>query len=417
MDERPGSRPQGYRVLGFEPDATRSLETSAGGAKFPLITLALYGSLLAGLSWLWLRPETFASNTSGGSIFITLKMLMLLSLAFLAAGAVVRTARLVAGRSPSRRATLHLTGGEPSIERGLHGEVHLSWRLRPDETAVALLECVVSSPLPDSLVADYRWYWEQAVDAVHCPPGLQTRIPVSFNLPENAPPSGSYQVEGLTQRAVAWVLWLQIQPAGPRLLTFRVPIAGAGGGPSVLPRDLDRSLDDDPSPARPASSRIEVRPRAEGTEYRFPRMWAHGFLAAWTVATAPAWIVLPWMAWHDARDWPGNLLFMIVVLLVVNAAPLALLMAPRRLFVGPDGVVMRRLLRPSPRMHIRSIRNAAVTSSGASGNLARDVVLALDSGSMVAVHGCLSCAEARWLAADVNRALERARAQRDAKHR
>lgn len=190
------------------------------------------------------------------------------------------------------------------------------------------------------------WWWERVVDGADCLPAEGPHVPVAFDLPAEAPPSGTYQVEGGPDRKVEWRLAVTIEPRA-QPLTFVLSVSPRTGTPATITDNLETGevVSGD---TRPAHSRIVVRSGSQGaTAFRFPLPRGTAALAAWVAVTAPLWAVLPWLAWRDGRDLPGSLAAMLAMAAVVNGAPLLFLMQPRRLVVGPSGIVFHRwLLRP-----------------------------------------------------------------------
>ena len=125
---------------------------------------------------------------------------------------------------------------------------------------------------------------------------------------------------------------------------------------------------------------------------------------------------MPWMAWRDERDWPGNLFWMALILAIVNGLPLIAIRGAKRLHVGANSVVVTHRSFRKKHFHIRDLRGAT-TTWGLTGpvvdNRRRSVALVRLSGETVRLATFISIAEARWLAADITGAIAEAKSIRD----
>jgi hypothetical protein len=400
-------------VRTFWPDSSTLLEATVGGLRWPLIALlACVGGFA--VAW-WLLYEPGGWRTSD-PFELAFGGLLLLALGFGAAMAASRVAGSLLGRRPFGKATLVLSDA-PTIGRAVRGELRLSWRLPPDESAVAVLECLVMEEGLDgwSSAPSYYWWWERVVDGADCLPAEGTLVPVAFDIPAEAPPSGIYQVDGGPDRKVEWRLSVTIEP-GARPLTFFLSVSPRIATPATIIDTLDTGevVSGD---TRPAHSRIVARSGSPGaTAFRFPLPHRTAALAAWVAVTAPLWAVLPWLAWRDGRDLPWSLAAMLAMAAVVNGAPFLFLMQSRRLVVGPSGIVFHRwLLRPR-RMHLRDVRGAEARTMPIVDRRPLYVWLQHVTGDPVPIGRCRSVMEAEWLAAALDQALRAARQQRDAQN-
>ncbi|MGE0815554.1 MAG: hypothetical protein AB7O93_19620 [Vicinamibacterales bacterium] len=396
-------------MVKFVPTTAESLVSSAGGIALPLVALAVAGPLLFVLSRLWITPNALLA----GSVLVTLGSLVLLALATVVVGAVRRLVVALAGGRPVRTATLSLEGGA-GAGSGVNGTLHLSWRLAADESVRAVLTCTVSSDGTDGWAVSHRFVREQTVDAAACQPGLETRVPVAMPLPPEAPPSGVYEVAPRGERLVVWTLAVAVLPNGPVLPDFVVAVRPAATGPVVVPDRLPAEAPPVAAPSRPAHSRVAVRPAADGIDVALPMPSGWRSLLVWGVVTIPMWVVLPWLAWNDPRDWPGNLVVALAVPALVNGVPLLMLLAPGRLVVQPGGIELSRGTRRRKRAHVLSVRRAEVRAMPPVMPVATDVWLHRGDEPPWFVYRGGSQAEAQWLAAEIGRALDQAREARQA---
>lgn len=364
-------------VRTFRPDATTRLEAAAGGPLGPLIALLACGGGFAVAWWVldaqhwWLASDPFEMAFGG---------LLLLALGFGVAMAATRLAGSLLGRRPRAKATLTLRN-VPAAGGAVRAELRLSWRMLPGESAVAVLECLVMEDGPDGWASapSYYWWWD----------------------------------EGRADRKVVWRLTVTIEPGG-RPLNFLLSVAPRSGTPATITDNLDTG--DMPSGGlQPSYSRIVVRDGSPGvTEFRFPLSRGTSTLASWVAVTAPLWIALPWLAWRDGGDLPWSLAAMLGVAAAVNGVPLLFLMQPRRLVVGPSGILFHRwLLRPR-RMHVRDARGAEARTMPVAGCRPLYVWLRHVSNEAVPIGQCRSVQEARWLASAVDEALRTAQQRRSA---
>jgi hypothetical protein len=401
-------------VTSFRSGGEDSFHATAGGGAGPFLSLAIAGALLVGLSYWWIDFENLA--TPRDEPLRAVGGVVLLILAFIAVLSLLSLSRSLVGRRPWLDATLRLAPERILVGGMLRGEVELSTPVAQDESVIIVLTCSAFDLGSDSSTARFRWGTEQVVDGAACLQGSPTRVPFAILIPPGAPPSGTYRM-GIHSCQVTWYVHASIEPRRASEFRFSVTV-GSTSPPTSILDGLPPEFPMGPgTPGRPACSRIlKTLPGGGGVDYRLPRpvAWASGLW--WVALTTPLWLILPWMAWRDERDWPGNLFWMLLILAVVNVLPLAALLGTNGIHVDANGVVVTRRSFRRKRFHIRDLRGA-VTTWGAHGalpdNCRRAVALDRLSGGPVRVATFISVAEARWLAADITAAIAEAKSVRD----
>jgi hypothetical protein len=398
------------RVQSFRPSQRAVLEAATGGVGPPVAGLLACGAALALLWQFWIVRTNLDDDpfelASGG--------IGTLALAFAAGWSATYLIGEFAGRRPRGAAQLVLTT-EAHLGAQMRGDVRLPWLLRQDESAVAVLQCEVRGEDAEGAWTSASatvWWSERVTDGAAADAEPGTRLPLAFDIPPLAPPSGTYQIVGGGRRLAEWTLDVSIEPGG-RVLHFLVPVSGPLGGPVHVSETLEADAGE-AGAHRPAHSRITVQARdPDVVEYTLPRPLATAWLAAWVTLTAPLWIILPWLVWRDGRDLAWSLPAMLAIAACVNGVPLLLLMQPRTLRVAPDAVSFHRWLRRVRRWPLWDIRGA--TTSALRGPRPRYVCFQRTSGLDVPVYGCTSASEARWFARDLDRALSEAKQRRTAR--
>lgn len=399
-------------VAAFTPVTEESLQSTAGGGTGPFLSFVITGTLLVGLSYWWIDVEDLAIprdepiRAVGG--------IVLLFLAFIAALALLQLLKALAGRRPWLSATLRLPPDRLLVGGQLRGELELSAPVAHDESAVIVLTCNTVDIGRDTNTTRLNWATELVVDGEACLPAPPARVPITMLIPSDAPPSGEYQV-GFEKRRVRWDVTASIEPRRAVQVRFLVTVGSIS--PPTSMADEAPWRPEASTPVRPACSRVlKTVNREGGVEYRLPRPYGWVSTAWWVALTTPLWIVMPWMAWRDDRDWPGNLFWMVLILAIVNGLPLIAILGAKRLYVSSNGVVVTRRSFRKKRFHIRDLRGA-VTTWGLTGpvvdNRRRSVALERLSGETIHLATFISIAEARWLAADIAGAIAEAKSVRD----
>jgi hypothetical protein len=401
-------------VTSFRPGGEDSFYATAGGGAGPFLSFVIASSLFVGLSYWWIDVKNLA--TPRDEPLRAMGGVLLLALAFIAVLSLVSLLRALAGRRPWLVATLRLAPERILVGGVLRGEVELSTAVGQNESVVIVLTCTAYDLGGESSTNRFRWGTEQVVDGAACLQGSPTRVPFAIAIPPGAPPSGTYKM-GIHSCQVTWSVTASIEPRLASMFQFVVTV-GSTSPPTSILDGLPPEFPPGPgTPLRPACSRtLKTMLSGGGVEYRLQRpvAWASGVW--WIVLTTPLWFILPWMAWRDERDWPGNLLWMLLILAVVNVLPLTAVLGTNRIHVDCNGVVLTRRSFRKKRFHVRDLRGA-VTTWGAHGalpdNCRRAVALDRLSGAPIRIATFISVAEARWLAADLTQAIAEAKSVRD----
>jgi hypothetical protein len=170
---------------------------------------------------------------------------------------------------------------------------------------------------------------------------------------------------GIHRCQVTWYLTASIEPRLASAFQFVVTVGSTSPPTSILDGLPPEFSPASGTPVRPAYSRIlKTVPSGGGVEYGLPRSDGWASMVWWVALTTPLWLILPWMAWRDERDWPANLFWMLLILAIVNVLPLMAVLRANRIHVDSNGVVLTHRSFRKKRFHIRDLRGAVTTWGG-----------------------------------------------------
>ena len=232
---------------------------------------------------------------------------------------------------------------------------------------------------------------------------------------------------------ISWTLIMNIEPNTGYGPAFDIPVERSSEGaleaaesltPSgqsslnvrnLIVADSDGSSDDAISRTRPPNARVRVESQPEGgIKFIPPRSRGSTFVNIWCLVTLPLWVVFPILGLAELKgvESPPVIAYLIQLGLAFGAAlfynglpMLGQAFVNQSFRLGPDGVVVKRLLRQKrfPAGHF--------TCSEAIGNSHGKWMVSLErpekgiiSGLVIAI--VTSEAEARWLVAELSRALD-----------
>ncbi len=182
----------------------------------------------------------------------------------------------------------------------------------------------------------------------------------------------------------------------------------------VISADLDDTRGDGKPPARPPHARVRVEPHPEGgVRITLPRSRMSTFLNGWCLLTLPLWVIFPILGIAELKgvESPPAIAYIIQLgvafggAFILSGLPvLGQAFVNHGFQVGPDGVAAKRLLRRKrfPAGHF--LRSVATGSSYDKWMVSLERSEKNFFGGLV-VAIVTTEAEARWLVAELSRAL------------
>lgn len=323
----------------------------------------------------------------------------------------------------------------------LKGRIRAAATLKPDQALNLILQCVASELGGGESGGGSRVTWESErlltlADVEQL--GGELIVPVDLPVPGTQPPTGKDR-----RHEYSWHLDLALEPRSgytPRfpLTVLRTaesppepeaepePAIGIVGALEKIGQLANLAKDSglaataatwhqDAPMERPPHARVEVLPRpGGGVEVALPETRATLVFAIWFVLTLPLWVLLP--AWSFAElgkiiDSPPVIAYLLylglgfgVPLLINGLAAHSLAWQTRCIQVGTDGVVVKR------RLGSRTHSPGKFTTAAALGNTHQGWSVHLEKTETaflgrLHVAALRTQAEARWLAAELRRAL------------
>lgn len=322
----------------------------------------------------------------------------------------------------------------------LKGRIRAAATLAPDQALNLILQCVATDDSGGESGGGSRVKWESelllTLADVEQRDG-ELLVPVDLLVPATQPPTGKDR-----RNRYSWHLDLSLEPRAGYAPRFPFTVQRTAESPpepeaeqepaigivgvldkvsQLAAHAKDGSLaaaaatwHQDPPMERPPHARIEVLPRAGGgVEVVLPKTRSTLVFAIWFVLTLPLWILLPALAFEELRaiESPPAIAYLLYlglgfgVPLVANGLPAtSLAWQTRRFQVGTDGVIVQRRL--GRRVHPAG----KFTTALALGNTHQGWAVHLEKAETsllgrLAVAHLRTQAEARWLAAELRRAL------------
>jgi hypothetical protein len=399
--------------------------------------VAVLGTALVGLLSYRLRPD-FSTRfdlperiTAGGLMVLGAGIAIGL---FAWAVSATRTARRYGD------AFLELETVPVSLGGKLEGQIRADATLAANQALNLILQCEAQELGGGESGGGSRVVWESEqlltpadVEQI----GGSLLVPVALAVPGSQPPTGKDR-----RNQYLWSVILSLEPHSGYAPRFPLTVVRTAESPPEPEREpeptigviravrkvvelaekaKDGSLADaaatwhqDPPMERPPHARIEVLPRpAGGVEVVLPRTRATLVFSIWFLVTLPLWVVLPAVGFADLRaiESPPLIAYLFycglgfgVPLLVNGLAASSLAWQTRRLQVGTDGVIVRRRLgsRKHPPGKFTTAVAVGNTTQGWSVHLEKTETALLGRLHVAALR---TQAEARWLAAELRRAL------------
>ena len=323
----------------------------------------------------------------------------------------------------------------------LEGRIRAAATLAADQALNLVLQCKAADLSSGDSGGGSRVTWEcerlLTVDDVEQLGGELT-VPVDLPVPGNQPPTGRDR-----RNEYSWHLDMSLEPRSGYAPRFPLTVLRTSESPPAPEQEAEPAIGivgaldklgelaalakdgglaaaaatwhDDPPMERPPHARVEVLPRPSGgVEVVLPGTRATLVFAIWFVVTLPLWVLLPAWGFQELRAIMGSppviayLLYLGLgfgVPLIVNGlAAHSLAWQTRRFEVATDGVVVKR------RLGSRKHPAGTFTTAAALGNAHQGWSVHLER-TETALRGRLQVAslrtqaEARWLAAELRRAL------------
>ena len=400
------------------------------------VTLVVIAGL--GLAAYFLVPDPSLRRGLGGRIGVG---------GLLVVGAGIVTGLLTWALAATRAARLY---GDAAFELEtvpvplggrLQGRIRAAATLAPDQALNLVLQCKARDLSGgDSGGGSWvKWESEQLLTVAEVEQlGGELIVPVDLPVPGDQPPTGKDR-----RNEYSWHLDMSLEPRSGYAPRFPFPVlrtAESPPPPEAEPQPtigLVGALDklgqlaaharegslaaaaatwhDEPPMERPPHARIELAPGpGGGIEVVLPRTRATLVFVIWFVVTLPLWILLPAWGFQELRAIMGSppliayLLYLGlgfgVPLFVNGLAAHSLAWQTRRLQVGADGVVVKRRLgsRKHPAGRFTTAAALGSTHQGWSVHLERTETALLGRLQVAALR---TQSEARWLAAELRRAL------------
>ena len=379
-----------------------------------------------------LRPDLGALITTGG-------------LMVLGAGIIVGmlTWVVIATRTAFRfgDAELELETVPVSLGGRLKGRIRAEATLAPDQALNLLLQCWArDKSTGDSGGGTHaRWGSEHLLTLADIEQlDGQLLVPVDIAVPGDKPPTGNED----RHQEYWWTVSLSLEPGSGYKPEFRVPVLRTAESPPEPEGDQEpaigvvgvmhklgefaayakdgtlaaavASLHQEPPMERPPHARVEVRSRpGGGVEVVLPKTKASLVFVLWFLLTLPLWVILPALSLAELStiDSPPVIAYLLYgslgfgIPLILNGLPaISLAWQTRRLQVGTDGVIVQR------RLGRRTHPPGKFTTAAALGSTAQGWSVGLDKSETTLLGGLQVAsmrtgAEARWLAAELRRAL------------
>lgn len=377
------------------------------------------------------RPDIVQLITAGG-------------LMMLGAGVVVG---LLAWAVSATRAARHYGNAELELETlpvalggRLKGQIRANAALAPDQALNLILQCKASELGGGDSGGGSLVEWES--EQLLTPASVEQHddhllVPVDLTVPGTQPPSGKDR-----RHEYSWILILSLEPRSGYAPQFPFTVVRTAESPPEPEREPEPAIgivgvmdkvsqlatyakdgtlaaaaatwNQDPPMERPPHARVEILPRtAGGVDVVVPRTRASLANLLWFLLTLPLWVLLPARALEElqAIDSPPLIAYLLycglgfgVPLLLNGLAAVSLAWQTRRLQVGTDGVIVRRRLGSCmhPPGKFTTATALGNTTQGWSVHLKKSEAALLGTLHVAAVR---TQAEARWLAAELRRAL------------
>ncbi len=377
------------------------------------------------------RPDLVEAITIGG--LLVLGACVVIGLVAWAVGAT-RTARRYGD------AAFELETMPVSLGGTLRGRIRAAATLAPNQALNLILQCRAGDRGGGESGGGswVKWESERLLTVADVQQGGgELIVPVDLPVPGDQPPTGRDR-----RNDYSWHLDLSLEPRSGYAPRFPLTVLRTAESPpqpepepeptigivgvidklgqlAALAKDgslaaAAATWHQDPPMERPPHARIEVLPRPDGgVEVVLPRSRADLVFAIWFLLTLPLWVLLPALAFEELRAIvsPPAIAYLLYLGLgfgvpfVVNGlAASSLAWRTIRLQVGTDGVTVKR------RLWSRRHPPGKFTTAAALGNTHQGWSVHLEK-TETALLGRLQIAslrtqaEARWLAAELRRAL------------
>lgn len=399
--------------------------------------VALGGTAAICLLGYHLLPASLAELDFGGLITVG-------GLVVLGAGTVLGLLAWAVGVTKAARdygdAAFELETIPVSLGGRLEGRIRANATLATDQALNLILRCEAREQGGGESGggSHVEWEFEQLLTLADVEQtGGSLVVPIDLPVPGTQPPTGKDR-----RHEYSWTLILSLEPRSGYAPRFPLTVVRTAESPPEPEREQEPAIGvvgvmqkigefavkaedgtlaaaaatwhQDPPMERPPHARVEVRPRpGGGVEVGLPRTRATLVFAIWFALTLPLWILLPARAFMELRaiDSLPVIAYLLylglgfgVPLLVNGLAAHSLAWQTRRIEVGREGVIVRRQL--GSRRH----PPGKFTTAAALGNTTQGWSVHLEK-TQTAFLGRLHVAalrtqsEARWLAAELRRAL------------
>jgi hypothetical protein len=322
----------------------------------------------------------------------------------------------------------------------LRGRIRANAALAPDQALNLILQCEASDLGGGESGGGSHVKWES--EQLLTPADVEQRdghllVPIDLVVPGTQPPSGKDR-----RHEYSWTLIVSLEPRSGYAPRFPFPVVRTAESPPEPEKEPEPAIGivavmdkvsqlatyakdgtlaaaaatwhQDPPMERPPHARVEILPRtAGGVEVVVPRTRATLANLLWFLLTLPLWVLLPARALEElqAIDSPPLIAYLLycglgfgIPLLLNGLAAVSLAWQTRRLQVGTDGVTVQRRLgsRTHPPGKFTTATALGDTTQGWSVHLKKSEAALLGSLPVAALR---TQSEARWLAAELRRAL------------
>ena len=419
----------------MEPEDTIQWKMSTRVVLCWIVTVAV--TAIVGLAAYHLAPDVSRQSDRIGSIMVG-------GLLVLGACIVIGLIAWAVGATRAARrygdAVFELETVPVPLGGTLKGRIRAVATMAPDQAVNLTLRCKATEIGGGESGGGSRVAWESEqlltlADVEQL--GGELLVPVEIPVPAAQPPTGRDR-----RNRYSWQLDLSLEPRSGYAPRFPLTVLRTAESPpepeaepepaigivglldkvgqlAALAKDgslaaIAETWHQDPPMERPPHARIEVMPRAAGgVEVVLPGSRATPVFAIWFALTLPLWLLLPGLAFQELRaiESPPAIAYLLylglgfgVPLLVNGLAATSLAWQTRRVEVGSDGVIVHR------RLGSRRYPSGKFTTAAALGSASQGWSVCLERTETellgrLQVASLRTKAEARWLAAELRRAL------------